>query len=335
MEVLWINKFDFSGNTEAVINWAKGVRQKGLQLHLVLTEVPAPLLHRYDNHLNQAGLKSSVNINRQQIQNLLYYRSFDLLHIFHHDLYPMAKELSNFFCLPWVASVFDGEERENFPFLSTACCITCSNSKSFLEVKKFFYPHTLQNIILLPQGVAIKKESFFPVEKMSILSLGALKPDHLPAFQALNRVLQDLKLPFSLGVVSDLRYTSLSTAAYYPWSPDLCDILPFYNIMAGFGYYMLQGIAAGKIALILEEKYGGLFLPSQREQLPDLRAKGQREDPHLDYKLLKRDLKALYERLQEVEKLREETWHYARENHNLEIIAGKILRLYGLYAPHK
>lgn len=329
MRALWLNKFDFSGNTEAVINWARGVRQKGLQLHLVLTEVPPFFLGLYDKFLRQARLKSSLNINRQQIQNLLYYRSFDLLHVFHHDLFNLARELGVSFGIPWLASVFDGEEQGNFSFLSSASYITCCNSNSLQAVKNFFYPYNKQNLILIPQGVMIKKEDFLPLTKMSILYIGPLKPGHIPAFQALYRAVQGLKFP-PLGVVSS-HSASVPKATFYSWRPDFSSICLHYDIIAGFGYYLLQGIAAGKIALILEEKYAGLFSPLQRKQLPDFRAKGHTGDYLSDYKLLCGDLKALYERLPEAEKLREENWNYARENHDLEIIAEKIVRLYGSF----
>ena len=328
VRVLWLNKFDFSGNTEAVMAWARGVVHKGLKLHLVLTGIPPSLLELYKKFINKSGLQSSLNINWQQVQNLLYYHRFDLLHVFHPDLFRMAADLSNSFQIPWVASVFDGEHHDDFTFLYTAAYITCCNSSSFLAIKDFFYPYVKQNILIIPQGVTIKPSSFPPLTKMNILYVGPLGKKQVAPFQALKHAVKDLKSS-SLGVVS--RYNvSPGNVTFYSWRPDFNVIIGRYNVIAGFGYYLLQGIAAGKIALILEEKYAGIFLPLQREQVPDFRAKaqaGKDADPSA-YKLIIQDIQALGKQLPAAQKLQQENWSYARENHDLEIIAEKIVRLY-------
>ncbi|RJX29138.1 MAG: hypothetical protein C4554_01445 [Dethiobacter sp.] len=326
MYALWLNKFDFSGNTEAVITWTKGVLEKGLKVHLVLIGVPSPLLGIYQEHLNKAGLKSSLNINRQQVQNLLYYRSFDLLHVYHPDLFNMAGELGSTFKIPWLASVFEGERHENFSFLHKASYITCCNSVSLQVLKGFFYPYNKQNLLLIPQGVTIKPANFSSLEQMSILYAGPLEISHAASFQALNGTVPSLK-PCTFGLVSRHKPSTFKRK-FYPWTPDLSNIVEGYNIIAGFGYFLLQGISAGKIALILEEKYGGIFSPFHRKQVPDFRAKSQGEDDMAVHKLLSRDLQALLDHLPAAKKLRQDNWSYARENHDLEIIAEKIIRLY-------
>jgi len=329
MRALWLNKFDFSGNTEAVIAWARGVMQKGLKVHLVLTGIPSSLSGIYEGFINKSGLKSSLNINWQQVQNLLYYRRFDLLHVFHPDLFSMAVELSTSFRIPWLASVFEGERHANFKFLHAADFITCCNSASLHAVTNFFYPYNKQNLMLIPQGVTIRPADFPPLTKMSVLYAGPLESSHIAPFQALNGVIQHLKSS-TLGVVSR-HNPSTSNVTFYPWRPDFSSIAGFYNIIAGFGYFLLQGIAAGKIALILEEKYAGIFSPGQRQQVPDLRAKVQAGEDSAGQQLLNRDIQALYERLPAAKKLQQENWSYARENHDLEIVAEKIVRLYSRF----
>ncbi len=326
MRALWLNKFDFSGNTEAVIAWAKGVIQKGFKVHLVLTGVPSPQLNIYQEYINKTGLKSSLNISRQQVQNLIYYRGFDLLHVFHPDLFNIAGELGSSFKIPWLASVFDKERHVNFSFLHAASYITCCNSVSLQALKNFFYPYCKQNLLLIPQGVTIKRADFSPPEKMGILYAGPLEGSHVAPFQALNRVVQSLK-SCTLGVVS--RHNPFaSNVNFYPWTPDFSSIAGHYNIIAGFGYFLLQGISTGKIALILEEKYEGIFSPFHRKQVPDFRAKVQSGDDIAVQKLLSRDIQALYDHLPAAKKLQQENWSYAQENHDLEIIAEKIVRLY-------
>ncbi len=325
MRALWLNEFDFSGNVEAVINWARGVKQRGLEIHLVLQGVPPELIGVYENFLNKQGLKGTLNINRQQIQNLLYYRDLHFLHVFHPGLFSLGRELSSSFRIPWLASIFNGDFNK-FNFLHTASYITCSNSLSYQAVKEHFYPYNKQELCLIPQGVTIKPVVSPTPAALSILYIGPLKNSHLAAFQAFNRVTQGLK-SLSPGIIT-VHDPLLPSIKYHPWPADIGNIAASYQVIAGFGYYLLQGIASGKITLILEEEYGGIFSPFQRLKVPDFRAKAQAENDSGTWERLQQDILFLAKHWSEAVKLQQENWNYARENHDLEIVAEKIIRLY-------
>ena len=183
MQALWINKFDFNGNTAAIITWAEGVLQTGWRLHLVLTGVPPFLLPLYQKYLAKTGLKSSLNINRQQIQNLLFYSSFELLHVFHPDLYHMAAELSRSFQVPWIASYLSGEDHPGLTCVHEADTVTCSHSDAFQTLQRFFNPYRKTPLHLIPPGVKTgPPPDFSPPQQWAFFMPARWKTASLPLF---------------------------------------------------------------------------------------------------------------------------------------------------------
>lgn len=339
MRALWLNKFDFSGNTEAIITWAEGVLQTGWQIHLVLTGVPSFLLSLYQNYLTKTGLKSSFNINRQQMQNLLFYRHFDLLHVYHPDLYHLAAALSKSFQVPWLAGHLSGEDHgggdhADLTFLREADAVTCSCSAALQTLQPFFHPYRKTPLLLLPQVVKTgPPPGFSTPQQRSILYAGPLENNHLPPFQALNQVVQRMGT-WTCGVCSRQKPSRFS-GNFHPWTPAFSEILADYTFFAGHGYFLLQALAAGKITLLLEERYAGIFFPfSRQEPVPAWRAKlpaektGTAKDTDDPRKLLHRDLQMLSTDQATREKLQQDSWSYTRENHDLAIVAEKIRRLY-------
>ncbi|MGI6308666.1 MAG: hypothetical protein ACOX1X_08765 [Dethiobacteria bacterium] len=333
MQALWINKFDFNGNTAAIITWAEGVLQTGRRLHLVLTGVPPFLLPLYQKYLAKTGLKSSLNINRQQIQNLLFYRGFDLLHVFHPDLFLMAAELSRSFQIPWIAGYLSGEDHPGLTCVHEADTVTCSHSDAFQTLQRFFNPYRKTPLHLIPPGVKTgPPPDFSPPQQWSVLYAGPLENRQLAPFLSLNEVIRSLD-SWTCGVFSRQKPPRFS-GNFHPWTPAFSKIIKDYTIIAGHGYFLLQALAAGKIALLLEERYAGIFSPlSRREQVPALRAKlpvvktGPAEDTD-PRELLCRDLQMLCTDRAAKEKLQRDGWSYTRENHDIEIVAEKIRRLY-------
>lgn len=333
---LWLSRFDYSGDIEAVIIRAEGILQTGWEIHLVLIGVPPPLLPLYEKHLAQIGrkygLKYSLNINRQQIQNILFYRRFDLLHIYHPCLLPLGATLGKSFRLPWLASCPTGGEREEhasghadsttnpgspletkdrednaggtdlavFAYLREADAVTCSCSTALQRLQPLLSPF-FENpvpLCLIPWGVkttgVTPSLSSSPPQssppgftsppapqtpqpsrqqiRCSILYAGPLEKKHLIAFQALNQVVQS-RDDCTLDVFSGRRPLHFS-GGYHPWTPSFREILKDYTAIAGHGYFLLQALAAGKIALLLEEKYAGIFSPfTRREAVPAWQAR--------------------------------------------------------------
>jgi len=78
----------------------------------------------------------------------------------------------------------------------------------------------------------------------------------------------------------------------------------------------------------LEEGYGGIFSPLRQKQVPDFKARRHKEsDPSIP-KRLKQDLQKLHNNSPEMIRIQHDNWNYARENHDLEIVAEKMARLY-------
>ncbi|MDO9536406.1 MAG: hypothetical protein Q7J85_14020 [Bacillota bacterium] len=325
MRALWLTKFDYSGNTEAVILWARGLLSRELKIHLVLTGIPSSLLGVYKDYLDKYGLKNSLNIGTQQVQNLLYYSRYDLLHVYHTDLYALAENLSSSLKIPWLAGCFNEINHSSYPHLTKANSITCCSSASLQAVKDLFHPYRKIRLLLIPFGVSIKPGNFSPLDRLDILYAGPLEQNCTASFHALNEVVQKNNF-CSLSVMSEQRPSGFK-GSYYPWNPDLTGIFNHYNIIAGSGFHLLQGIAMGKIALILNENYGGFFSPHSTVQAHDFRSGEQAEKGEIQ-KLLKRDLQTLLENLPNTKKLQQENWNYAMENHNMEIIGEKIIRFY-------
>lgn len=187
---------------------------------------------------------------------------------------------------------------------------------------------------MLPQGVKTgAPPDFSSPQQWSILYAGPLESDHLAPFQALNQVVRNLGA-WTCGVFSRQKPPRFS-GNFHPWTPAFSEILADYTFIAGHGYFLLQALAAGKITLLLEERYAGIFSPfSRREQVPAWRAKlpveknGSAEDTDDPRKLLHQDLQMLSTDQATREKLQRDSWSYTRENHDLAIVAEKIRRLY-------
>lgn len=342
--VLWLDRYSEDGDTEALIARAEGVLQTGLQVHLVITGVPPVLNSLYEKHLAQIGLKHglrySLNINRQQIQNLLFYRGFDLLHVFQPDLFHLAAAFGRSFRLPWLASFPagweggaaghedfagsvcpPGAERQKECFSSSAGhatsaalallreadAVICSCSQTLKYLQPFFpsFAEKKPPLYLIPWGVktagsplspaappspqqgalyAAPPKNSHPVsqppqqrKQHSILYAGPLKNNHLPAFQALNEVVQS-RNDWILDVFSGRRPINFS-GGHHPLAPAFSKILAGYTFVAGYGYLLLQALAAGKIVLLLEERYAGVFHPfNRREPVPAWRARSPAEE---------------------------------------------------------
>lgn len=332
MQALWINKFDFSGNTAAVIAWAEGILQTGWKIHLILNEVPPFLLPLYRKYLSEAGLQNSFNINRQQIQNLLFYSNFDLLHAFHPDLYHMSAEIGKSFQVPWVASFLSGDHPVPI-ILCEADLITCSNSGALQTLQQLLYPFGEKPLHLIPQGIKTSPvPDFSQPRQWGVLYAGPPKNCYNPPFLALQEVVRGLP-SWRCGVFSHQKPSRFS-GMFHPWIPSFGTITRDYPIVASHGYLLLEALAAGKIALLLEENYTGIFYPFSRlEQVPALKAKfpAVKTSPpeNIDIrKLLRRDLQMLCTDRNAREKLQRDNWSYACENHDIGIIAEKFRCLY-------
>ena len=280
-QALWLNKFEYDGNTKAVVARAEGVLQTGWGLHLVLEGVPPVLLTLYEKHLAKIslkyGLKYSLNINRQQLQNLLFYRDFDLLHVFHPSLFHLVAILGKSFRLPWLADCPDPVDPSLFACLYKADAVVCSCSAAQQSLQPFFhsYPEKPVPLYLIPRGVKIGPPPDFvsphQPELKSILYAGPLEDNHLSSFQALNQVVQGPG-NWTCGIFSRRRPPGFN-GNFHPWAPIFGAMLADYTFVAGHGYFLLQALAAGKIALLLEERYAGIFSPFERsEPVPAWRA---------------------------------------------------------------
>ena len=100
-----------------------------------------------------------------------------------------------------------------------------------------------------------------------------------------------------------------------------------YGTILSYGYYLLQGMAAGKNALLMENGYGGIICPSAQNNVPDLRYKKKSNWNEDVQEKLKNDiLKILKPSFGK--KLRQDCLKYVQENHDPAIAAEKIARLY-------
>lgn len=369
MRALWLNRFDYSGNAESVAELAEGFLKKGLKIHLVLNGVPPSLTGTYQEYMDKKGLKSSVNISTQQIQNMLYYQGCKLLHVFHPAFFPLAQNLSSSLKINWVASclesighsAYSSTYSSNYSALAGATFITCSSTALWKEIKSIFHPYKKEKVLLIPPGIKIPLPEFSregadpsstaQPDKLRLLYIGPLESNRLAVFFRLNKLIAGLK-DCDFGMISAQRISGIS-GTLYPWTPDWDSIARSYDIIISSGFFLLRAIAKGKIALLMEEKYGGIFSPRAQVQVPDFRATlidkdkgngtgagagagagvgtgagvgaGAGED------LLKRDLQELQKLLEQpsaVKRLQEENWNYARENHDLEIVSEQLARLY-------
>ncbi len=178
-------------------------------------------------------------------------------------------------------------------------------------------------------------------DKLRLLYIGTLESNRLAVFFRLNKLIAGLK-DCDFGVISAQRISGIS-GTLYSWTPDWDRIARSYDIIISSGFFLLRAIAKGKIALLMEEKYGGIFSPRAQVQVPDFRAtlidkdkgNGTGNDngagSGVGEDLLKRDLQELQKLLEQpsaVKRLQEENWNYARENHDLEIVSEQLARLY-------
>jgi hypothetical protein len=325
LRALWLTKFDYSGNTEAVIMWAKGLLLRGVRIHLVLTGIPSSLISVYKDYLDKNGLKNSLNIGSQQLQNLLYYNRYDLMHVFHSDLYALAENLSSTLKISWLAGCSNGINQSSLPHLTKASYLTCCSSASLQEAKDLFHPYRNNKLVLIPFGVNTERGDFPPLERLDILYSGPMGQNHTASVQALDEAVQKNN-SYSLGIMSEKRPSGFK-GIFHPWDPDLTGIFYNYSIIAGSGFHLLQGLAMGKIALIVNDNYGNIFSPYSNVQAHDFRCEQQAEKGELR-ELVKGILQTLLQNLPDTKKLQQENWSYAMENHNMKIIGEKILRLY-------
>jgi len=329
MRALWLNRFGYGGNTESVAELAGGLLKKGLKVHLVLNGVPPSLTGAYQEYLYKKGLKSSVNISTQQIQNILYYQSCKLLHVFHPAFFPLAQNLSSSLKINWVASCLEWMDHSAYSTLAGATFITCSSTALWNEIKSIFHPYKKEKVMLIPPGIKITPAELNQPKKLRLLYTGPLEGNRLTVFFRLKKLIAGLK-DCDFGVISAHKISDIS-GTIYPWTPDWDNIAREYDIIISSGFSLLRGIAKGKIALLMEEKYGGIFSPRAQVQVPDFRAVLKDKDTDAGEDLLKQDLQELQKLLQQpsaMKRLQEENWNYARENHDLEIVSEQLARLY-------
>ena len=154
------------------------------------------------------------------MQNLLFYRHFDLLHVYHPDLYHLAAALSKSFQVPWLAGHLSGEDHgggdhADLTFLREADAVTCSCSAALQTLQPFFHPYRKTPLLLLPQVVKTgPPPGFSTPQQRSILYAGPLENNHLPPFQALNQVVQRMGT-WTCGVCSG-RNLPASVAIFTP-----------------------------------------------------------------------------------------------------------------------
>lgn len=339
MRALWLNKFDYSGNAEAVIELAEGALKKGLKIHLVLNGVPLSLTGVYREYLHKKGLKGSVNVSTQQIQNLLYYQGCKLLHVYHPLLFPLAQSLSSSLKITWAASCLENIEQGAYSTLAGATFVTCSSTALWNKINSNLHPYKKEKLLLIPPGIKIPPPEFAQEgagpsstaqpDKLRLLYIGPLENNHAAVFLKLNRLVKNLE-NCTFGVISMQKMSGIN-GTLHPWTPDWDSIARSYDIIISSGYSLLRGIAKGKIALLMEKKYGGIFTPRAQVQVPDFRAVLKDKDTDAGEDLLKQDLQELQKLLEQpsaMKRLQEENWNYARENHDLEIVSEQLARLY-------
>lgn len=323
MQALWCQKFDYSGKVEAVVAWAQAIKKRGIEAHLILVGVPPFLLPLCQGSLEKKGLKGFLNISSQQFQNLLHYQGYELVHVFNPELYPLAAALCSARKVPWVATSFEGEEKKNFFFLEKASYITCASGEAYNSLRELFFKKERVELIL--PGAKISPPTIPTRKQMAILFAASPLNGKSPLFRLFDRVTQKLK-GCSLGLFSWQR-PAQGAARHHPWTPDFAPVLESYHAVAGCGYYLLLGMAAGKIALLAEETYEGILSPFTLPGVFDFRARGQGSERETEEKL-REDLKWLLEHPLEAGKIMESNIKYARENHDLDVISEQIARLY-------
>ncbi|NLL20255.1 MAG: glycosyltransferase family 4 protein, partial [Firmicutes bacterium] len=201
MRALWLNRFGYGGNTESVAELAGGLLKKGLKVHLVLNGVPPSLTGAYQEYLYKKGLKSSVNISTQQIQNILYYQSCKLLHVFHPAFFPLAQNLSSSLKINWVASCLEWMDHSAYSTLAGATFITCSSTALWNEIKSIFHPYKKEKVMLIPPGIKITPAELNQPKKLRLLYTGPLEGNRLTVFFRLKKLIAGLK-DCDFGVIS-------------------------------------------------------------------------------------------------------------------------------------
>ncbi len=327
LKVLWLQAFDFSGNVEAVLGWALGVKQRGIEPHLVLCNVPESLTNAYHHLLKKHQITCQFNITTQQIKNLMYYEKYTLFHTFHPSLFHFTADIGARMKTPWFATLPDLNQTEpGLDMLQKASCICCSDILTYERLKNilFNYPNTR----LVQPGVYIHplevKESLS--KTLRILFIGSRASPGLKALQHAARRLKNCHVEmicFDKPVkIKDQTYS---------WPPFNEGIFKEFDAVASYGYYLIFGQSLGCIALILNNTYSGPAETSYRHPVSDLQGTDYDDERHISSALIN-DLKGLLEDPDKRKKLQQKHWSHAKDNHDLFLAGEHLARL---YRPHK
>lgn len=331
MRILWLTQFDYSSDLEAIFAWVMEIRKRKVEVDFFINQLPAYMQRKMQEEAQKVDnrkFKLFFNINSQQLKNILHYYSYHLLHVHHSSLYPLVSLLSHSIKIPWIASCFEEIDCRKITHLENARYLVCTNSSSLNSVETALAPFKKNNYqLILP---AVKSESAMVADKANsdVLYIGGLAAEQEIFFSNLYQKLKEFDFPGKIDAVSWHKPSSFR-GKIYSWENiiKLQEIMKNYGTILSYGYYLLQGMAAGKNALLMENGYGGIICPSAQNNVPDLRYKKKSNWNEDVQEKLKNDiLKILKPSFGK--KLRQDCLKYVQENHDPAIAAEKIARLY-------
>lgn len=258
MHVLHLNRFFHSGQTTHVFTLVREQQRQGHTAKLVMESHPSyQTLELYRQTMAELGAVITNPNDQEALHRQIKGSTFHLIHAHSSLTFHTAAALAERLDIPFVISCHGLElnQQEYLPYLLKASAILCISQRVANSLREF-----ADKIQLVPNGVDL--EEFLPGEKtepVKIALVARIDSSKTKGYAQFCKAV-DLLEGVEFYVAANKKPPS-SKATYLGWTNEVDRLLAQTHIVAGTGRTIIEGLAAGNVALILGRTYQGILTP--------------------------------------------------------------------------
>jgi len=318
VNVLMLIRFSYSGSTAHVLTLAAKLKLHGIGAVVVMTDCPASMRQIYQQYCRNKVSLITENQEAEITRILRRYRA-DLLHVHAPALIALGRKLAHTHRLSWGISIHAALLPAQHFILSQSAFIIAGDPFTCRRLADLGYPATF-----IPEGIDL--DEFKPAEKKRfyITFIGESGSFTENSYLAVQKAALLADLP--VEIICPERLPSLQ-GRFHGWLPSSATVLRESQVVLGRRRSLLEGMACGNAAMIVDPNFGGLV---ESGSLP-----AAIYSPPLDVDSRKPCYRDIFYTLSHLLKNRTyladlQQWgrRYIAENHDLDISAELTAKLY-------
>ncbi|MDW7650499.1 MAG: glycosyltransferase family 4 protein [Bacillota bacterium] len=324
MNVLHLNRFFYSGQTTHVFSLVREQQKQGIDAFLLMDGNPSyQAVAMYKATMDELGAELIRPGDTAAIHRLLQGNKINLIHAHSSLMYPVAENLAEKLQIPYVVTChgLGINKEENKPFLRNARTIISISPRVANTIREFAH-----KVHIIPNGVdvdefkpGVKAE---PVKIAFVARMDQMKQKGYSNFCKAADLLEDVEF-----YVASNQKPASNTAEYLGWTNEVATLLAQTDIVVGTGRAILEGMAAGNVAVILGRTYQGILTPEKAAKQHFLDVSGlSGSDPC--YRDIFYDLAKLLQNKKHIPQLQRFSRELVAKDYNNEVHTRRIVELY-------